>query len=209
MVKILIADDHAVVREGLGQILIDSDDRFEVTKARNGNEVLELMRKQRFDVVVLDISMPEKNGLDLTKDLKKMYPSLPVIILSMHSEEQFGLRALRAGASGYMTKETAPEELVHAIWRVYQGGKYISPALAEKLAQDVSHSMEKLPHEKLSDREFQVLSLMATGKSMKEIAEELSLSVKTVSTYRSRIIEKTHLKTNAELISYAIQNNLV
>jgi len=160
-------------------------------------------------VVILDISMPGHSGLDILKELKCERPTLPVLVLSMYSEDQFAMRVLKAGASGYLTKDSAPDELVKAIRKVVSGGKYVSPFLAEKLAFEIGMDSSKLPHETLSDREFQVLRMIATGKAVKEIAAELSLSVKTISTYRARLLQKMNLTTNAELIHYAIQNRLI
>ena len=209
MIKILIADDHAVVRQGLIQIIDRETDMKIAGEASSAHEVLEKVQKQNWDVVVLDITMPGKSGLDALKEIKLEKPKLPVLVLSMHPEDQYATRVLKAGASGYMTKETAPEELVQAIRKIVNGGKYISPALAEKLAFDLGAPTDKDPHELLSDREYQVLCLIASGKPVSEIGKLLSLSVKTISTYRTRILEKMNLKNNAELIHYAIQNKLV
>lgn len=209
MIKVLIADDHAVVRQGLKQILEETSEMHVAGEAMNGEEVLEQVREQPWDVLVLDMSMPGRGGYDVLKDLKQIQPKLPVLILSIHSEEQYAVRLLQAGASGYLTKESAPEELVQAIHKVVNGGRYISPMLAEKLAFQLGHESEKPAHESLSDREFQVLRLIAGGKTATQIAEDLALSVKTVSTYRTRILQKMRLKTNAELIRYAIENHLV
>ena len=208
MIKVLIADDHAVVRQGLIQILSGIPDMTVADEAANGQEVLDKARTGSYEVVLLDITMPGRSGFDILKDLKHSQPNLPVLVLSIHSEEQYALRTLKAGAAGYLTKESAPEELVSAIRKVVGGGKYISPGLAEKLAFSLETADDRLPHETLSDREFQVLRLMAGGKTTKEIAEELALSVKTISTYRSRLLLKLKLNTNAELIQYAIQNDL-
>lgn len=209
MIKILIADDHAIVRRGLKQIVAVESDMAVSGEARDAREVLELVRKQDWDIAVLDITMPGRSGLDVLKELKVERPKLPILVLSMHPEDQFAVRVLRAGASGYMTKETAPEELVKAIRKVVAGGKYVSASLAEQLACDLEDCSEKLRHETLSDREYQVMCRIASGKTVKEIAEELSLSVKTISTYRARILEKMNMKTSAELTHYAIQNRLV
>ena len=180
-----------------------------LAEACTGNEAIEKIRKNPISVAILDISMPGKNGLDTLKELKVMHPDLPVLILSMYPEEQYALRFFRAGASGYLTKKSAPEELVNAIRTVSRGKKYVSPVLAEKLIGELDVTNEKPLHSALSDREFQVLCLMASGKTSGEIAEELFLSVKTISTYRARILEKLRLKNTAELINYAIQNQLV
>lgn len=209
MIRIFIADDHAVVREGLKQIVAQHPEMLVAGEAANGYEALEKVRKEKYDVVVLDISMPGLSGLDVLKQLKSEMPSMPVLILSMHSEEQFAVRTLKAGASGYLTKESAPEELVSAILRISKGRKYISTSLAEKLALELESDREKPLHHSLSDREYQVLCLIASGKRVKEIAEQLHLSEKTVSTYRARILEKMGMKTNAELIRYAIKNGLL
>lgn len=209
MIKVLIADDHAVVRQGLKQILAETMDLVVGGEATNTQEVLDKIRESEFDVIVLDITMPGRGGLDILREIKHERPKLPILILSMHSEDQFAVRALKAGASGYMSKESAPELLVKAIRKVHAGGKYISPALAEKLAFDLESDSERPPHEKLSDREFQVMCMIASGKTVKEIADKLSLSVKTISTYRARILEKMKMKTNAEVTHYAIRNELV
>ena len=209
MIKILIADDHAIVRRGLKQIVAGEPDMAVFGEAHDAREVLELVRKQDWDIAVLDITMPGRSGLDVLKELKVERPKLPDLVLSVHPEDQFAVRVLRAGASGYMTKESAPEELVKAIRKVVAGGKYVSASLAEQLACDLKSSSEKLCHETLSDREYQVMCRIASGKTVKEIAEELSLSGKTISTYRARILEKMKMKTSAELTHYAIQNRLV
>jgi DNA-binding NarL/FixJ family response regulator len=209
MIRILIADDHTIVREGLKQILAETRDMVVADEASNGQEVFTKVSKNEYDVVLLDISMPGRSGLEVLKQLKSERPKLPILILSMYSEEQYAMRALRAGASGYMTKESAPDELIEAIRKVSQGRKYVSPSLAEKLAVSLELGEEKPPHEMLSDREYQVMCMIASGKTIKEIAEELSLSVKTISTYRSRILEKLNFKTNAAITHYAVQNRLV
>jgi two-component system invasion response regulator UvrY len=206
--KILLADDHAVVRRGLKQILTDAFKRATYGEARNAQEALDLIWKQDWDVIVLDITMPGRNGLDVLREIKKSKPRLPVLVLSMHPENQFAVRVLKSGASGYMTKETAPDELVGAVKKVLAGGRYVSDSLAESLAASLS-AKQTTPQEKLSDREFQVLRLIASGKMITDIARELSLSVKTISTYRSRILEKMGMKNNAELMHYAIQHKLV
>lgn len=209
MVRILIADDHALIREGLKKILKAAQDISVVGEAQNAREVMEEVKKQELDVVILDISLPGKSGLELLKDLKQEYPALPILILSMHPEDRFAVRALKAGAAGYVTKESAVEELVKAIRKVVHGRKYVSPALAEKLAFDLETDTGKPPHESLSDREYQVMCLIAVGKSVREIAGELFLSISTVNTYRGRILEKMNMKTDAELIRYAVQNQLI
>jgi len=209
MIKVLIADDHPIVRQGLRQILSEIPDMVVAGEAVNGQEALDQVRAGGWDVLVLDITMPDRSGFDILKELKHLQPDLPVLVLSIHAEEQFAVRLLKAGASGYLTKENAPDELVKAIRKVVGGGKYISQSLAESLAFSLDVTSYRPPHEKLSDREFQVMQLMASGKTLTEIAEELSLSAKTVSTYRSRLLEKMNLKTNVEIVRYAIENGLV
>lgn len=209
MLKVLIADDHTLIREGLKRILKTAQEITEVREAGNAREVTEEVKKGDLDIVILDISLPGKNGLELLKDLKQEYPKLPVLMLSMHPEDRFAIRALKAGASGYVTKESAVEELTKAIRKVVQGKKYISPTLAEKLVFHLETDTEKPPHENLSDREYQVLCLIASGKTVKQMASELFLSMSTVNTYRARILEKMNMKTDAELIRYALQNELI
>jgi DNA-binding NarL/FixJ family response regulator len=209
MIKVLIADDHAVVRRGLKQILQETPDLIVEAEAATGQEVLDYVRQTPFDVVVLDISMPGKSGLEILKEMKANHHRLPVLILSIHPEEQYAMRVLRAGASGYLTKDSAPEELIKAVRKVAAGGKYITPSIAEKLAWQMEAKDDKPPHERLSDREYQVMQLIASGKTVKTISEELVLSVKTISTYRSRILEKMDLKNNAEITHYAIKNRIV
>jgi DNA-binding NarL/FixJ family response regulator len=209
MINILIADDHAIFREGLKHILAESPDVKVVAEARNGQEVLEKIWSEKYDMVLLDISMPGISGLEVLKQLKIEKPKLPVLVLSMHPEEQYAVRVLRAGASGYLTKESAPDELITAIRKISQGRKYITSSLAERLAFEMEIDSEKPLHEVLSDREYQVLRIIAAGKTVKQIAEELSLSIKTVSTYRGRIMEKMKMKTNAELIHYAIKHEIL
>ncbi len=209
MLQALIADDHPVVRRGLKQIIAETSDITVAGEATNGWEVLSKVRAASYDVVILDITMPGMDGVDVLAQLKNEKPKLPVLMLSMHPEEQYAIRALRAGASGYLTKESAPEELVAAIRKVSAGERYVSSSLAERLAAFVQGNGNRLLHETLSDREYQVMRLIATGKTVAEIARTLSLSVKTISTYRSRILDKMNLKSNAELTRYAIENNLV
>lgn len=209
MIRILIADDHPIVRRGLKQILAEESDIEAVGEAQNSLEVLDLVRKKDWDVVVLDITMPGRGGMEVLKELKGQKPKLPVLILSMHPEDQYAVRALKAGAAGYLTKGSAEEELVKAIRKILGGGKYVSPSLAEKMAFDLEAKTEKPHHETLSDREHQVMLLIASGKTVSQIAGELSLSVKTIDTYRTRILEKMKMKTNAELTHYAIKNKLV
>ena len=209
MIKILITDDHAIVREGLKQILSETSDMVVSGEAANGQQCLDLVRKNDLDLVLLDIAMPGRGGMDILKELKNEKPKLPVLILSMYPEEQYAVRALKAGASGYLTKESAPDELIAAIRKVSQGGKYVSSSLAEKLAVYLEIDTEKPVHEILSDREYQVMLMIASGKTVKEIADELSLSVKTISTHRTRLLNKTGFKNNAEITHYAIKNALV
>ena len=209
MIKILIADDHAIVREGLKQIVAETSDMVVSGEAADGQEVLELLRKDGWDLVLLDIAMPGRGGMDTLKALKQEKPALPVLILSIYPEEQYAVRALRAGASGYLTKESAPEELISAIRKVSRGGKYVSASLAEKLVSELGIDTERPVHERLSDREYQVLLMIASGKTVKEIADDLALSVKTISTHRTRALAKMGMKNNAEITYYAIKMGLV
>ena len=209
MMNVLIVDDHAIVRKGLKQILVETSSTFHVDEASSGQEALDMILQQSYDTVVLDITMPGRNGLEVLKDIKTQIPGLQVLVLSMHPEDQYALRVMKAGASGYLMKESAPDELVKAIRKVADGGKYITSTLAEKLADFFGSDRVEKIHERLSDREFEVLTLIASGKTVKQIAENLCLSVKTVSTYRSRILEKMMMKTNAEVTHYAIKNGLV
>jgi len=207
--RILITEDHAVVREGLKLILADHFKRAVFGEARNATEALDLVWKEKWDVVVLDITMPGRSGLEVLKEIKRSRPKLPVLILSMHPEDQFAVRLLKAGAAGYLTKESAGDELVGAIKKVVAGGRYISPALAERMASYLTIDVRKAPHERLSDREFSILRMIASGKPVSQIAREISLSVATVSTYRARILEKTDMKNNSELTRYALEKDLV
>ena len=209
MVRILIVDDHAVVRDGVRRIFEEQKAETTVGEASNAQEAIELVRAANWDAVVLDISLGARSGLDLIKELKQIRPKLPVLILSMHSEEQYARRAFRAGAAGYITKDNSRAELVAAVNKVIEGGRYVSPALAESLVFDIERGSDRPPHELLSDREFEVMKLIASGKTVGEIAEQLSLSDKTISTYRARILEKMGMKTNAEITHYAIKNKLV
>jgi two-component system invasion response regulator UvrY len=209
MIKILIADDHPVVRKGLREIIEETADMKVVDEASNGQEVLAKVFKKDFDVVLLDISMPGRSGLDILKELKSQLPKLAVLVLSIHPEEQYAVQVLKAGAAGYLTKKSAPEELVAALRKVSTGGKYVSPSLAEKLASALEKGIDKPLHETLSAREYEVMRKIASGKTVTEIARELFLSPKTISTYRTRILEKMRMKKNAELIRYAIKNRLV
>jgi two-component system, NarL family, invasion response regulator UvrY len=208
MINILIADDHELIREGLKKILKKESDMEILGEASNAQEVFELVKNRKLSIVLLDISMPGPSGLDVLTHLKQDHPKLPVLILSMHPEDRFAVRALKAGAAGYVTKDSAVAELVNAIRKVVGGSKYVSPYLAEKLADDLEQS-EKPPHETLSDREFQVMRLIAMGRKTSDIAEELSLSISTVNTYRTRILEKMKMETNVDLTRYAIENHLV
>ncbi|MBI3876201.1 MAG: response regulator transcription factor [Verrucomicrobia bacterium] len=207
--KILIADDHAVVRQGLKQILADDFKRATFGEAKNANEAISRVWKDKWDIVILDITMPGRSGFEVLREIKRSHRNLPVLVLSMHPEDQFAVRVLKSGAAGYMTKESAPEALVGAVKKVLAGGRYVSPSLAERMASYLDIDVQKPPHERLSDREFQVLRMIASGKTVTEIAHEHSLSVKTISTYRTRILDKMAMKTNAELTHYAIQNQLV
>jgi two-component system, NarL family, invasion response regulator UvrY len=209
MTRILIADDHTLFREGLKHIMSEYPDLVVADEASNGQEVLEKIWNNEFDMVLLDITMPGMTGLEALKQLKNEKPKLPVLVLSMHPEEQYAVRVIRAGASGYLRKESAPDELITAIRQISQGRKYITPSLAEKLAFEVEADSEKAPHDILSDREYQVLRMIAEGKTVKYIAMELSLSAKTVSTYRARIMEKMKMTTNAELMHYVMKHRLV
>jgi len=209
MIRILIADDHAIIRKGLKEIVGDAEDIIVTGEASNGQEALQNVENDDFDMVVLDISMPGLNGIDVLKQLKKHNPTLPVLILSIYPEEQYAIRAFKAGADGYLTKESVPEELISAIHRVSRGKKYISDSLAEQFALNVEMDRDRPLHDMLSDREHQVLCMIGKGKRLKEIADELYLSEKTVSTYRTRILEKLNLRRNQELIIYAMRNNLV
>lgn len=207
--RILIVDDHAVVRAGMKQILAESEQPFEVLEAGDASEAMRVLRDGGCDLMLLDIALPGKNGIDLLKQVKNEWRQLPVLMLSMYPEDQYAVRALRAGASGYMTKESAPDQLLDAIDKVSRGGRYISPALAELLAFEMDAVSDKPLHAALSDREYEVMCLIASGKTASEIAEELCLSVKTISTYRVRVLEKMKMKHNAELTHYAIKHNLV
>jgi two-component system, NarL family, invasion response regulator UvrY len=208
-IRVFIADDHAIVREGLKQILAEQRDIAVTGEAETGLDAVKLFRKSRCNVLLLDISLPDRNGIEVLKQIKKDKPELAVLMLSMHREDQYAIRALKAGAAGYLTKQSAPRELVTAIRQVASGQRYVSPVLAQVLAAQVGDGHEAAPHEGLSDREYQTLTMIASGKTVSEIAGELSLSVKTVSEYRSRLLSKMKLKTSAELTHYAIRNQLV
>lgn len=207
--SILVADDHAVVRRGLRQVIAEECDGAVVEEASTGQGVLDAVRRQDWAVVVLDINLPDKNGLEVLKDLKAMRPALPVLILSHHAEAEYASRAFKAGAAGYLTKESASEELTVAIRKVLAGGRYVSPSFAEQLARRLTGERDDLPHHALSDREHQVLCQVARGKAVSQIADELALSVKTISTYRARLLKKLHLANNAELMRYALDHRLV
>jgi len=209
LIKVFIADDHAIVREGLKQILADTRDIVVAGEAENGLDAIRLFRRSGCHVVLLDISLPDKSGIDVLKQIKKEKPDLAVLMLSMHREDQYAIRSLKAGAAGYLTKQSAPKELVTAIRQVAGGLKYVSPALAQELANHLGEDHEAPAHETLSDREYQTLTMIASGKTVGAIAKELSLSVKTVSEYRARLLAKMKLKNSAELTHYAIKNGLI
>jgi two-component system, NarL family, invasion response regulator UvrY len=209
VIRILIADDHAVVRRGLKHILSGESNMTVIGEASDGRELIRLVRTHRADAVIIDITMSGGGGLEALRDLRHELPRIPVLVLSVHPEDQYAVRCLKAGAAGYLTKDSAPEELTKAIRRIVTGGRYVSASLAEQLAMGLSIERDQRPHERLSDREYQVLCLLASGKSVSDIAGELALSVKTISTYRARILEKTGLKNNSELTRYAFENRLV
>ena len=208
MIRVLIVDDHAIVRRGLRQIVAETGDIVVNGEAETGSQAIKTARQEDFDVMLLDISLPDKNGIEVLKQIKKEQPKLAVLMLSMHGEREFAVRALKAGASGYLTKQSAPAQLVTAIRHVAAGKKYVSPALAEELANALGVDTEKPLHETLSDREFQTLRLIASGKTLSDMSAELCLSPKTISVYRSRLLEKLKLKNNSDLIRYAIKNRL-
>jgi DNA-binding NarL/FixJ family response regulator len=209
MIKILIADDHAILRRGLKEFLVRELKEVECGEAGNAPQVLDLVREQEWDLLILDVTLPGRSGLDILADLKKVNPELPVLVLSMHPEKHLGKRALKAGASGYMNKEAAPEELIRAIRKLLAGDLYVSPVLAERLAWDLREHTGASLHEALSDREFEVLRALALGKTVTQIAEELHLSTATVSTHRAHILEKMGMTTTADLIRYAVRHHLV
>ena len=209
MIRVLIVDDHAIVRRGLRELLSDEFRGAAFGEASTAQQALEQIWKKEWDVALLDITLPGRSGLDLLKEVKAARPRLPVLVLSVHPEDQFAVRVLKAGAEGYLTKESAPEELVNAIRKILAGGQYVSPTLAEKLALGLRKDSTRAPHETLSDREYEIMCCIASGKTVTEIAGELSLSPKTISTYRARILEKLRVKNNAEIIRYAIRNGLV
>lgn len=207
-IQVLIADDHAIVREGLKQILADTKDIVVTATAADGADAIKLIRKQSCQVLLLDISLPDRSGIDVLKQVRKESPGVAVLMLSMHREDLYAIRSIKAGAAGYLTKQSAPAELVTAIREVAQGRKYIGPQLAQQLANAIQEDREVPPHEKLSDREYQTLTMIASGKSVTDIANELALSVKTISMYRARLLQKMQLKHNAELTHYVITNEL-
>ncbi len=209
MIRVLVVDDHPVVRKGIIHILEEGPDVAETGEASTASELLERLRTGRWDVVVLDINLPDRSGLEVLQDVKAMRPDLPVLVLSMYPEEQYAVRVFRAGASGFLPKSSVAEELATAVHRVAAGGKYVTPKQAEKLAEAVALPSPDLPHQRLSEREFRVMLMLASGKRLKEIAREMSLSVKTVSTYRTRVMKKMDLENNAQLTSYAIRNGLL
>jgi DNA-binding NarL/FixJ family response regulator len=209
MIRLLVADDHAIVRQGLKQILTDTRDIVVADEASNGKEALNQALNKDYDLAILDITMPDRSGLDILEELKSRKPKLKVLILSMHPEEQYAVRALRAGASGYLTKESTPDELIAAIRRVALGHKYVSSSLAEKLALQLEPGAERPLHQALSDREYEIMLMIASGKRVSETADDLCLSEKTVSTYRSRVLRKMRMKNNAELIRYSLENRLL
>lgn len=209
MIRILIADDHAIVRKGLKQLILDEYPSAAITEVSDVESLIAQVIKSDWDVIVSDISMPGRSGVEALQQVKQIKPEIPVLIMSMHSEDQYALRVMKAGASGYLSKDTVHEDLIKAIQTIRIGRKFITPAVAEKLASAFEMDAKKKPHELLSDREFDVLKMLAAGKSVSEIAEQLSLSPTTVSTYRARILEKMGMKTNADLTRYSIENNLI
>jgi len=207
--RILIADDHPIVRHGLKQYLASDPELNVIGEATNGSDFLELARKTQWDVALMDFTMPGRSGLDLLSDLKREFPERPVLVLSIHSEQLHATSALKAGAAGYITKESAPQELAEAIRKVSQGGRYVSPQLGELLATEIASGTQRSPHETLSDREYRVMWMLASGKQINAIAREMTLSPSTVSTYRTRILKKLRVKNNAELVHYAVRHQLV
>ncbi len=208
-IRVLITDDHAIVRAGLKQIIDDTSDMMVTGESENGLGTIRMLRTYSYDVLLLDISLPDKNGIDVLKQIRGEHPKLPVLMLSMYREDQYAIRALRAGAFGYLNKQSAPAELVDAVHAVASGRKYITPALAQELARQIGEDSNKMPHEMLSDREFQTMIMIASGNSVSDIASTLTLSVKTISMYRSRLLQKMHLRHNGELTYYAMQHQLV
>jgi len=208
MIRVLVADDHPVVRVGLREVLTQQRDIAVLGEAGTGAEVLKLVAQKAWDVIVLDVTLPDRSGLDVLKEIKRERPKLPILILSAYPEEEYAVRALRAGAAGYVTKKASPEELVRAVRRLAQGLRYMSPAAAEELIGALGNGLDQAPHERLSDREYQVLCLLGSGKSVGQIAQELERSVKTISTYRARILEKMEMQSNAQLVHYVLQRRL-
>ncbi len=208
-IRVFVIDDHAIVREGVKQILAETADMICTGDADNGHEAIRLARKGEFDILLLDLSMPERGGIEILKQIRKEAPEIKVLVLSMHKEDQYAVRTLKAGASGYLNKQSAPDELVVAIREVLAGRKYISKELAQALAEQITGDHQAAPHEILSDREYQTLTMIASGKCVSDIGKELNLSVKTISMYRSRLLQKMKLKNNAELMYYAMKNKLV
>jgi len=209
MLRILIADDHAIIRKGLKQILLEEYPSAIIEEVNDAEGVTKKTMSDEWDIIICDLSMPGRSGLDVVQQVKQNFPKLPVLILSIHPEEQYAIRVLRAGAAGYLSKDAATEELVKAVQRVLQGRKYVSSAIAEKMASELDQDTSKPPHEVLSDREFDVFKMLASGKTVSEIAEQLTLSITTVSTYRARILVKMNMKTNAELTRYGLENKLI
>lgn len=208
MIRIIVADDHPVLRAGIVSVLNASGNLRVVAEASNGGEVLKAIRDHAFDVLMLDVSMPGKSGLDLVRQIRKDHPRLPILIVSSHPEDQYGVRAIKAGASGYVTKQTAPEELVAAVRTIANGRRYVTPAMVEMLADQIGRPDDGAPHESLSDRELQTMKMIAAGHSLTEIADVLCISVKTVSVYRSRLLEKMRMKSNVELTRYVVEHGL-
>jgi DNA-binding NarL/FixJ family response regulator len=209
MIRVLVGDDHAIVRRGLKQILSETSDIEVAGEAATAPDVMSMVRSERFNVIVLDVNLPGGNGIDLIGEIRKENPALPVLILTVYSEEQYAVRAIRAGAAGFLTKESAPDKLVEAVRKVASGGRFISAELGEALASLVAGEAKGKPHERLSDREFEIMKMLASGRTVSQVAQDLALSVKTVSTHRTRILGKMEMKTNAELTHYAVRNGLV
>jgi two-component system, NarL family, invasion response regulator UvrY len=209
VIKVLVADDHAIVRRGLRQILAETADVIVGGEAATGDEVLQLVRDQRWSVVILDISLPRGNGLELLTTIRREKPETPVLILTVHPEEQYAVRCIKAGAAGFLNKESAPEQLIEAVRKIAGGGRYVTTELAETLASVLAGASPGAPHERLSDREFEIFKMLGSGRTVSQIAQQLALSVKTVSTHRARILKKMSLQTNAELTHYAMRNHLV
>lgn len=209
MIKVLVADDHAIVRRGLRQILSETQDIMVGGEASTAQEVTRLMTDERWSVIVLDLSLPGSSGLDLLSRIRRDHPNCPVLVLTVHPEDQYAVRCIKAGAAGFLTKESAPDKLIEAVRKVASGGRWVSPELGETLASVLAGESKGAPHERLSDREFEIFRMLASGKTVSQVAQELSLSVKTVSTHRTRILRKMEMSNNAELTHYAVRNNLV